>query len=278
MKVLFAASDKAREGLLAEAFIEGVRGHGDEGVVCHNGAPPAFDQFDAVCMVGVKSREIFTKVKAAGAVPIMLDKGYVRTRRAGNRTWEFWRVSAHEHHPTSRLMGHSYPADRFESLGLELVKWRKSGLQILFAGSSGKYHEFYGLPDPTLYAQRIVDRLATMTDRPIVYRPKPSWREAVPIPGTRFSVGGEGITGALANAHCLVTHGSNACFEAALMGIPSIVLGDAVAQPISSTTIADIESPLCGKRWQWFCNLAYRQWTEDEMRSGQAWETIRGWI
>ena len=155
------------------------------------------------------------------------------------------------------------------------MKWRKSGLQIVFAGSSAKYHAFYDLPDPTAYAREVVARITKLSDRPIIYRPKPSWREAVPVPGSRFSHGKEGILSALANAHCLITHGSNACFEAALMGIPTIVLGAAVARPISSTSLDDIEFPFRGKRIQWLNNLAYHQWTEGEMRSGEAWQTVR---
>ena len=275
MRILFAASDKHREQLLAQAFAKGVVAHGDEAVICHNGDLPALKEFAAVAMVGVKSRLMFEAVRQAGAVPIMLDKGYVRTRREGARTWEFWRTSVGNHQPTERLMEIRHPDDRFEALGLEVAKWRKSGLQILFAGSSAKYHEFYGLPDPTTYATDLFERIAALTDRPIVYRPKPSWRDAVPIAGSRFSVGKEGITNALANAHCLITHGSNACFEAALLGIPSIVLGDAVARPISSTSLDEIEQPFRGKRLQWFANLAYHQFTEPEMQSGLAWQHIR---
>ncbi len=278
MNILFAASDKPREHQLAEAFARGVRAHGNDATICHNGDVPQLRGFDAVAMVGVKSRELFRVVKAAGIKPIMLDKGYIRSRREGARTWEFWRVSVGNHQPTEQLMERRYPLDRFEALGLDIAKWRKGGLQILFAGSSAKYHEFYGLADPTSYAREVFREIKRLTDRPIVYRPKPSWREAVPIDGSRFSVGKEGIMAALTNAHCMVTHGSNACFEAALMGIPTIVLGDAVAKPIGSTEIADIDSPHLGKRVQWFANLAYHQWTENEMRRGEAWEIIRQWI
>lgn len=275
MRLLFAASDKPREQQLARAFAAGVKAHGDEAVVCHNGDIPALAGFNALAMVGVKSRDLFARAKAAGCTPLMFDKGYVRTRRAGGRTWEFWRVSAGAHHPTgTTLMARKYPPDRFEALELDYPKWRRNGLQVVFAGSSGKYHDFYGLADPTAYAKGLFEQIRQLTDRPIVYRPKPSWREAVAIEGSRFSLSNEGILGALANAHVLVTHGSNACFEAALAGIPSLVLGDAVARPISSTTLEELESPRLGKRSQWLANLAYHQFTEDEMESGEAWATI----
>ncbi len=277
--ILFAASDKPREQQLAAAFAAGAAVHGCKVDICHNGVLPRLNGYRAVAMVGVKSKRLFEQVKATGAMPLMLDKGYIRSRRPDARTWEYWRVSPGAHHPTgTSLTGRKYPSDRLEALELEVAKWRRGGLQVVFAGSSAKYHDFYGLPDPTEYASALFERIRQLTDRPIVYRPKPSWRDAVPIAGSRYSVGKEGMSGALANAHCLVTHGSNACFEAALLGIPSIILGDGVAKPISSTSIEDVEHPHLGKRIQWLANLAYHQFTEAEFASGEAWQTIGEWL
>lgn len=278
MRLRFFASSKEREQNLGRAFVTGALGRGVKAEVRELVATPDIKGCDAVAMVGVKSRRLFQACLAAGVVPIMLDKGYVRTRRPGERVWEFWRVAVGAHHPTAGLMDARMPADRFEQLGFEVKPWRSSGLQIVLAGSSAKYHEFYGLPDPTVWAQGVIDRLAELSNRPIVYRPKPSWDGAVPIPGTYFSGPKENINAVLRNAWAVVTHGSNACFEAALEGIPSIVLGDGVAAPISSRVIEEIADPRMAKRGPWLHNLAYRQFTEREMEAGLAWQHIEGWI
>lgn len=275
MRVLFAASDKDREQRLARAFAQGLETHGDSAVICHNGALPSLAEFDAVAMVGVKSKAIFEATRRAGRLPIMLDKGYVRNRRAGGRTWEYWRLSVGAHHPTrTTLMATDYPADRFEALELPVRKWRRRGSKVVIAGSSAKYHDFHGLPDPSAYAAGLIEQLHMVTTLPIVYRPKPSWRDARPIPGARYSSPPESLAACLEGAFALVTHGSNACFEAALWGVPSIVLGDAVAAPISSTDLAGLRKPKRETRDQWLANLAYHQWTEDEFASGEAWATI----
>lgn len=278
MRLRFFASSKEREKNLGAAFVAGAQRHRVKAEVHELVATPDIKGCDAVAMVGVKSRRLFHACLEAGVVPIMLDKGYIRTRRADARVWEFWRVSVGAHHPTAGLMDHAMPADRFEALGLEVRNWRSSGLQIVLAGSSAKYHEFYGLPDPTEWAQGVIAELRQHTDRPIVYRPKPSWDGAVPIDGTYFSGPKENVLNVLNNAWAVVTHGSNICFEAALMGIPAIVLGEGVAAPISSRAIADIVSPRMAKRGQWLQNLAYRQFTEREMGSGFAWGHIGRWI
>lgn len=83
---------------------------------------------------------------------------------------------------------------------------------------------------------------------------------------------------ALRNAHVMVTHGSNACFEAVLAGVPVIVLGDAVAKPISSTVIEEVRRPHLARardRKQWLANLMYHQWTMPEFEGGEAWNHIR---
>lgn len=279
VRLCFYASDKPRERELAEAVLAGAAAHGIAGFIKPLSAEIEIAECDAACMVGVKSVRLFRAIQAAGILPIYFDKGYVRSRAAGSRTWEFWRVSAGAHHPTgTTLMRHKKPADRLEALGVRIRPIRTRGLQVVFAGSSAKYHEFYDLPEPTKYARQVIKSVRLLTDRPVIYRPKPSWRDAQPIKGSRFSAGEEGINSTLANAHCLITHGSNACFEAALLGIPSIILGDGVAKPISSTALGAVEAPHMGKRDQWLQNLAYHQWTLAEHQSGEAWATIGEWV
>lgn len=280
LNVCFLHSDKARERILANAFLEGVAQHGDhvelrlrsENVEPIPGA-------DIVCMVGVKSKKYFQTYAREGANVMMIDKGYSRHSKSGAvRSWEYWRVAVNAHHPTRYLMDTPRPFDRWDRLGLKFEPWRERGKHIVFAGSSAKYHDFYGLRHPTMYAQKIMKRMRELTEkRKIIYRPKPSWKDAEPIEGAEYSKGGD-IFSVLDGAWALVTHGSNACFEAALMGVPSVVLGDAVAKPISSITEEDIANPrLCSdeERAQWFANLAYCQWTMREMVSGEAWQYIR---
>jgi hypothetical protein len=279
VKITFWHSDKPRERLLADAFLHGARVHGDEVELRQLQPQIEVADCDLAVMVGVKSRELFRAHWQAGAHTLMLDKGYVRSAIAGPvKVWEYWRTAIDAHHPTAKLMQITRPFDRLERIYLPLKKWRASGKHVVLAGSSAKYHDFYGLKDPTAYGNKVVRQLQRITGRTIVYRPKPSWKEAVPINGTRYSQLPESLEQLLENAHVLVTHGSNACFEAIVQGIPCIILGDAVAKPISSTELEQIEDPLIvatSVRYQWLANLAYCQWTMKEFASGEAWATLR---
>jgi hypothetical protein len=278
MRIAFLASDKVREQHLADAFLMGARVYGHSTEVRSLGPDLPIGDYDVACMVGVKSRELFQAHRRAGVSVVLLDKGYSRHKRPdGVSGWEYWRVSVNSHHPTKRIADMRLAPDRLERLNLELAPWRTVGKTILFAGSSAKYHDFYGLREPNGYAQRVVKAGMNFTDLPWVYRPKPSWDGAEAFKGARFSTFPETLDEALADAFAMVTHGSNACFEAVLRGVPCIVLGDAVAKPISSTRIEDVADPRLAsedERLQWLANLAWHQWTLKEMASGEAWGFI----
>lgn len=287
MKVCFVYADKIssesqREKILADAFLAGVERIGDEAILMAKTSKPDFSNgADVYCLVGVKSATWFRAARKAGRHTVTLDKGYFR-HRGPHRTWEYWRVSVNGHHPIKYLRMAHHSSKRWDKIAkmraVSLLPWRANGSHILIAASSAKYHDFCGLPDPTTWTKETVAELREYTDRPIIYRPKPSWQDAVPIKKTTFSPPTQNLGDVLENAWCLVTYGSNACFEAAMGGVPSIITGNGIAGPISSTMLSDVESPrLCspGERLEWLYNVAWCMFTEAEMESGLAWAVIR---
>lgn len=276
MKILGFHSKKDLDSDLVQAFIEGCGARGETAKV-YSADYPDSPECDAVVIFGVKGRERFEQYRAAGVNTIYLDKGYVRRSiKHPIKRMEFWRVAVNAHHPTAYLDDMKSPRDRWDALGIKAQDWR-AGREVVFAGSSEKFHEFHGLADPTSYARKVVQLIEQRTRRHIIYRPKPSWDGAVPIHGAEFSNEGK-IRHLLNTAHALVTYGSNACFEAVVLGVPCIILGDAVARPISSTSIDDIEAPRRAtdeERIQWLSDIAYCQWTPHEFASGDAWTHLR---
>ena len=281
MKVCFVHNDNTREIHLASAFCEGVAKGGDQyDMVLKSGK--LHTDCDVVCMVGVKSDKIFRQARNAGKDVIFFDKGYFRHRGEQSRTWEYWRVAVNDHHPTTYISKAKHGPRRWELISTRLAvspkPWRRDGNHVLYAGSSAKYHTFANLPPPTEYATEVVSGLKARTNRLIVYRPKPSWHEAIPVSGASYSDESENITAALRNCWCLVTAGSNASFDAIMNGIPTIILGDAIARPISSHSLEDIESPLLPsdkELKQWLANIAWCMFTEREMRQGLTWQAVK---
>lgn len=288
MRITFWHSSKPRERILADAFADGARLAGDSVELRELQPEPVAADCDVAVMFGVKSRELYRVHWQAGAHVVYIDKGYTR-HKIGDPTglWEYWRVSVDAHHPTSRLLERNCPSDRWDALCLGVNDWRRArpGQPFLLAGSSAKYHQFYGLSDPTSWATKVVRVLAAhFPDRPIIYRPKPSWKDAEPIPGTIYSDGAQSLDGLLTDCYAMVTHGSNAVFEALLAGVPSVVLGDAVTRPISTQDLETLiraggpyMAPL-EDRLHLLRNLAYFQWTLAEMARGDCWRFLRPMI
>ncbi len=285
LRVTFWHSDKPRERILSDAFCQGVAGAGD---FCEQRSLTpdiTVADCDVACMVGVKSAELWAAHVAEGRHVIMLDKGYTRHAKPGAvKIWEYWRVAVDAHQPTRFVTANmgKFTDDRAFPLQLPFMTWRTKGTRILLAGSSEKYHQFHKLSHPTRWAEKVVARIRELAPgKEIVYRPKPSWREATPIEGTTFSSGEDSIEKALADCWAVVTHGSNACFESVICGIPVIVLGNAIAKPISSTELEELADPKLAsfrQRHDWLNAIAYTQWTEAEFAAGAAWSTIRGQI
>lgn len=280
LRITFFHSDKPRERILSDAFARGVAASGD--FIELRRLTPEVENVDCdvAVMVGVKSRELYRHHFDLGQHVVMIDKGYTRHAAPGPvKVWEYWRFAVDGHHPTAILSTIQRPDDRLDGLGLVLQPWRVApNGPIVLAGSSQKYHDFYGLREPTSWAQKLVRQIRQVSQRQIIYRPKPSWREAIPIEDTVFSAGDQSIDDVLKGAHALITHGSNACFEAVIAGVPSVILGNGVALPISSSKVEDIEQPRLatyGERHQWLANIAYCQWTLPEIADGKAWEALR---
>lgn len=288
MKAVFYASDKPREIMLARAFESGIRLHGDDFELRrtaeygedrkYEGPSP---DTDIAIFFGVKgkSAEIMKEHVALGKHALYLDKGYTRQKGEGNHTL-YTRFAIDGPTPLKYFQREKHRHDRLEKLNFKILERRKptSNGHILFCGSSQKYHDFNSLGDAIEYAEKALFKLRKASDRQIVYRPKPSWTDAEPLPNFMFSNGSQDILDALRGCHALVTHGSSVAVTALLMGIPIVVLGETVMSPVAESDLTKVDNPFWPtneQRWQWACDFAYCQWTIDEMRNGEAWSNVR---
>jgi hypothetical protein len=74
------------------------------------------------------------------------------------------------------------------------------------------------------------------------------------------------------NAWAVVTFNSNSAVESVIAGIPSFVDDHgSMAFEVSNRNLIYLDDPKTPEREQWAYNLAYCQWTHEEMRSGETW-------
>lgn len=289
MKVVFFASDKSREHMLANCMAQAARQAGDEFIIArtgdygeerkHEGPLPGTD---VAIVFGVKgkSREIIEDHRMLRIATIYLDKGISRMKGRGGHT-EYTRTIINGPSPSSYMMTRKFKSDRVKELGWGLEERREGGDYVLFLGSSGKYHDFHNLPPAQAYAEGVVKRLTKLTRLPVVYRPKPSDRAARPIANSLFSSGATDFTQALSRARTVVTHGSSAGVFAILYGIPVIGLGDSILSPVAESDLEKIDDPFWPEddwRSRWANSVSYCQWTTDELEDGRAWAFLKNEI
>lgn len=290
MRVRFyIAGDKQRELDIAEVVGHGIRACGD---VFETAAAAAFvepSDAEIACVFALKgrAREILDAYRLAGARTLLFDKGLIRASTGMGAPMGYFRVALDEFMPLARMTGRRWPSSRWLATGMAPLpqQQKTEGGRIIYAGSSQKYCDFHGLGDATEYASDIIRQIGKhlpkprKRDWPIVYRPKPSWADAVPIAGTIFSRPPEALGSLLRGAHALVTHGSHAAIDAILAGVPAVVLGPGAARPVASTSLEDIAAglrfPAHAERLAWLSALAWWQWRVEEMQDGSMWRFLR---
>jgi hypothetical protein len=298
VKVVFWASEKPREQMLAAVFARGCKEHGDTFEIRKTGDygedeagndrkfPGPMDGDDVAIFFGVKGRspQLLKDYRARRRSTVYLDKGYTRqkgTDEVGHTLYT--RVAVNAGSPVAYMMDRKWPADRFERLGIEIKPLRplSPAGHVIYASSSQKYHDFHSLGEAQDSAQKIFKRIRKLTHRQLVFRPKPSDKRMRAIHGVALSTGSQTIADALRGCHALVTYGSTAAMDAVLAGVPAIVLGDAIARPVAQTEMEEdrhVENPFFPRdeaRQRWANAMAWMQWTTKEFRSGEAWKYIR---
>ncbi len=145
----------------------------------------------------------------------------------------------------------NYPDDRLKKLNLEIVEQNTSGHYIILSEPSDTMKKIYNKPNWVNDMKKI---LKTYTDRKLVVHNK-------------FSK--ENLDELLQNAWAFVSLQSTAGFKAMQKGVPAFFTDQSLE---NVAKIEDIENPKID--YKIFNNLAYGQWTLDEIGSGEAWESI----
>ena len=171
-------------------------------------------------------------------------------------------------------------SDRFENLKIKVKPWRKKGNHILIVGQNMADASLFGL-DFTLWTINTINHIRKFTNRKIIFRDHPENKKQMKkiISGLSYlnvdySIGGL-IQEDLAKAHCTVSYTSGSSIDSILEGVPVITNSEYnFVWPISSHSLEDIENPKCGQREQLLYDLAYAQWSVEEIKEGKPWHHL----
>lgn len=221
-----------------------------------------------------KSPQIMEDYIAAGRRVVFVDLGYWG-RREGGRFEGFHKVAIDGRHPSDDQMSRAMPHDRLERFKLRIRPWAENGEHILVAGMSDRISHTLGY-EPGQWETETIQKIRRHTDRPIIYRPKPSWRTAFPIRGSEFRPAGtQTLEDALGKCWAVVTRHSNVAVDAIVRGVP-VFAWDGAPAAMASQDLSQIENPYRpGGRKQWLANVAYCQWRVKEMSNGAMWRHLK---
>ena len=201
-----------------------------------------------------------------------IDLGYWQ-RLSGGKLAGYHKIVWNGRHP-EKYWRKNYPTDRLDALGVKISDWQPSGRHIVLAGMGDKAAAVYGLAVEA-WERAIIQEIRRHTTRPIVYRPKPSWKQARPIVSVDYAAPAVPIENVLTGAHCVVTHHSNVAVDALVAGVPAFTW-HGVAREMALQDLTQIEKPIRPEnRQQWAADVAYLQWTVDEMAAGAPWSHFR---
>lgn len=274
LKVALYQDEGRRSRTLIKAFQKGVRTCGDDGTIYSAQAFKGNPVGDVAVFYGLRDRlmDVYKIYRAAGKPTIFIDLGYWG-RHDGGRLSGYHKININGFHPEQNFQYKKHNSDRADKFKLKIVEEQVPGDYILLAGMSEKAAWVYGLK-PLEFELRLMKEIKFFTDRRIIYRPKPSWKDARPIAGMDYSPPEQPLEKVLANTHAIVTHHSNVAIDGLLAGKPCCVIERCITTPMSGY-IDQLNNPYFPDyetRKQWVNDVAYTQWKVDEIERGMPWQ------
>jgi hypothetical protein len=240
---------------IAQAMAEGIARCGDRPVLADLSMP--HKKADVAICYGWKARQRLRLYPHF----VYADLGY----------WQrdsYYRLAVDDWSPEAYVRA-GLPPERLQALGVAVQSW-KGGREIVVAGSSAKAAADHSLGYMG-WEMSAVKRLRAL-GLPVAYRPKPGDPGARPIEGAEYDT--RPLADALASAAGWVTHHSNSAIDALAAGVPvHCALGAAAAFSVPLEQIGS--APRLEGREQFLADVAWLQWSLDEIRRGEAWAHLK---
>jgi hypothetical protein len=212
--------------------------------------------------------KIFRQQRDKNLDVIVLETGYVNRGDGENH---YYAAGFNGLNGRADFRNKSMGPERWTKLGASIAPYSRGDKVILCAqvpwDASVDHHKHQE------WILETASKLKVLTKRPIVFRPHP----LAPLPalkGCEYSVN-KPLSEDLKDAHCVVTFNSNSGVEALIQGKPVFAFDEgSMVWGLANRNLGDVEEPKLSDRKQWAHDLAYTQWTIEEMKAGKAWQHL----
>ena len=258
-----------------DAFCRGVEAHGTAYAQLRYNVPSVDEQYDVLVCCGFEGA---FRLKDAGIARnvVVIDACFINDYRIAQ--YNEMRLSSftlcylddnnraqygNDNSPSDRWLLHDY-----QSL---LNKWSGGGYVLLtlqapwdavFRTTNTNYDDI---------AKQITD-----TGFDLRIRPHPTFKRAVVEGYEMIDLSKESIYESCKNALATVTVTSTTSIDSIFAGTPVVTLDDrCIARSVSMHSINDLKNITYPDVEQWTYNLAYCQWSLEEMANGKAWNYLK---
>jgi len=168
-------------------------------------------------------------------------------------------------------------SSRAGSLGLALKPWRLQGEHILICGQHDRSLQWQNMPNSSQWFSEIITEVRKYTNRKIVIRPHPrcpitpvehQFKNVIKQTPAKRAGTYDDYDIRFDNAHAVVSWTSNPGIRAAINGYPVFTGPTSLAFPVANHNLADIELPQMFDRQQWLNDLAWTEFTIQEIAQG----------
>lgn len=219
------------------------------------------------------NQQVWQHYRARNLPVIVLEVGALRRGH-------LWRVSVNGISERGNFLPRAHPG-RAQALGCGLRPWRQSrGQQIVICCQRSDSHHWRDRAPVDLWLTQQVEALRQHTDRDIVIRPHPRQRlirvpQGVGVSAPRRDINTYDdfdLDSALHTAWAVVNACSHPGLQAVAQGVPAFVETDSLALPVANVGFGAIEDPRMPDREDWWDDLAWTEWTVDEIEQGLLWQ------
>lgn len=248
---------------IENAFAAGLAAHG---ITASFGDVKHPQDSDLAVFWGHSWQAIIDHQKKNGAAYLTMECGFI-----GDRIRQWFSMGFNGLNGRANFRNAGSPPDRLHRYHPHIIKpWRKRVGYVLILGQVPGDQSVKGVD---LYEFYNAAAAAYRESASVVYRPHPNDPKNFILPGANQSSGT--LADALDGARLAITFNSNAGVLAALHGVPVVTIDQgAMAWPVAGHKLGGGGRVV--DREGWAADLAYSQWSVQEIESGVAWQHLSG--
>jgi hypothetical protein len=217
-----------------------------------------------------RNKQVYQYFKKLNKPVIVLEVGALKRN-------ELWRVSIE-----NKFFGHetNNTDERWNTLGIPVEPWRAplDDLKILICCQHNYSQQWFGMPNDNIYLENIITEIRKYSDRPIEIRPHPrltsnfykTFKDVTIVKPVKIQNNYDqyNFKEVLKKSWCVVNYNSTPSMISVIKGVPAFVGQNSLTAPIANLDFSNIENPIMPDRQQWLSDIAYSEWTVDEISKG----------